>query len=320
MGTQTNAYEYNSFGEITEMSESYENPFRYCGEYYDAETGWVYLRNRYYNPETGRFINEGPARDGSNWYVYCKNNPVTFVDPWGLFDYNDRLKSNRDYNIDVQVMQNELAWLGYYSGAIDGYFGQQTLNAVNAYKNQMGLGNTGSDWGVVGVQTWSSLGLIYRTQEDINAGVQIINGGLKQYFDISSPVTSAVVNSTADFENHKLDSDWFIKQVKNQGPWNVKRNAEIWSKTLGISQNTYNKTVFFYGRPVVIDDIGNITYGYLGKAAGFSSTALKSGSFLYHIANHGLSDFKNEFLDERYVQLGVDWYTGKNIQVRFGVQ
>ncbi len=84
MGTQTNAYEYNSFGEITEMSESYENPFRYCGEYYDAETGWVYLRNRYYNPETGRFISEDPARDGSNWYTYCKNNPVTFVDRTGL--------------------------------------------------------------------------------------------------------------------------------------------------------------------------------------------------------------------------------------------
>ena len=84
MGTQTNAYEYNSFGEITEMSETYENPFRYCGEYYDAETGWIYLRNRYYNPETGRFINEDPARDGSNWYVYANNNPIMFFDPFGL--------------------------------------------------------------------------------------------------------------------------------------------------------------------------------------------------------------------------------------------
>ncbi len=83
-GTEENEYKYNAFGEISKMSESYENPFRYCGEYYDAETGWVYLRNRYYNPETGRFINEDPARDGSNWYVYCKNNPVTFVDPWGV--------------------------------------------------------------------------------------------------------------------------------------------------------------------------------------------------------------------------------------------
>ena len=75
--------------------------------------------------------------------------------------------------------------------------------------------------------------------------------------------------------------------------------------------------MIFYGRSVVIDDIGNITYGYLGKAAGFSATVLKGGSMGYHILNHGLTDFGNEFSDEAFVQLGVDWYNGKDIQVRF---
>ena len=88
-----------------------------------------------------------------------------------MFDYDDKLSVSTKYNEDVKVMQNELAWLGYYSGEIDGYFGQKTLDAVNLYKNAMGLGNTGSDWGVVGVQTWSSLGLIYRTQQDIDAEI-----------------------------------------------------------------------------------------------------------------------------------------------------
>ncbi len=60
------------------------NPFRYCGEYYDSETGLIYLRNRYYDSTLGRFISEDPARDGTNWYVYCENNPVGFVDPLGL--------------------------------------------------------------------------------------------------------------------------------------------------------------------------------------------------------------------------------------------
>ena len=59
------------------------NPFRYCGEYYDAESGFIYLRNRYYDPSTGRFITEDPARDGVNWYVYCSGNPVMFIDPSG---------------------------------------------------------------------------------------------------------------------------------------------------------------------------------------------------------------------------------------------
>ena len=49
-----------------------------------AESGNIYLRNRYYNSATGRFITEDPAQDGLNWYVYAGNNPVSFVDPWGL--------------------------------------------------------------------------------------------------------------------------------------------------------------------------------------------------------------------------------------------
>ena len=62
------------------------NPFRYCGEYYDEETGLIYLRNRYYDSSIGRFITEDPAKDGLNWYSYCGGNPVMFVDPWGLWD------------------------------------------------------------------------------------------------------------------------------------------------------------------------------------------------------------------------------------------
>ena len=60
------------------------NPFGYCGEYFDQETGFIYLRNRYYNPTIGRFTQEDPIRDGSNWYAYCANNPTSFVDPLGL--------------------------------------------------------------------------------------------------------------------------------------------------------------------------------------------------------------------------------------------
>ncbi len=56
---------------------------RYCGEYTDTESGLIYLRNRYYDPSIGRFITEDPIRDGSNWYIYCDNNPVMYVDPSG---------------------------------------------------------------------------------------------------------------------------------------------------------------------------------------------------------------------------------------------
>ena len=72
---------YDAFG--NGGNRSYSN-LGYCGEYFDNESGLIYLRARYYNPKTGRFINEDPIRDGLNWYVYCENNPVKFVDPSGL--------------------------------------------------------------------------------------------------------------------------------------------------------------------------------------------------------------------------------------------
>lgn len=67
------------------------NPFRYCGEYFDKETGTLYLRARYYDPEIGRFISEdiewGKDTDSLslNLYTYCGNNPILLNDPSGCY-------------------------------------------------------------------------------------------------------------------------------------------------------------------------------------------------------------------------------------------
>lgn len=83
-GEIVNSYEYDPWGKITSQSETVANNIKYSGEYYDTETGLIYLRNRYYDPNARRFTTEDPARDDLNWYCYCGNNPVNFVDPWGL--------------------------------------------------------------------------------------------------------------------------------------------------------------------------------------------------------------------------------------------
>ena len=73
---------YEAFGNLWD-GETPDN-FGYSGEYRDDESGLIYLRNRYYDSRSGRFITEDPAQDGLNWYVYAANNPISFVDPWGL--------------------------------------------------------------------------------------------------------------------------------------------------------------------------------------------------------------------------------------------
>ena len=83
-GAVLKSYDYDAFGEEADPSTTDANPFRYVGQYFDDETGTYYLRARYYNPDNGRFSQEDPIRSGLNWYAYCGNNPVMYVDPFGL--------------------------------------------------------------------------------------------------------------------------------------------------------------------------------------------------------------------------------------------
>ena len=57
----------------------------FMGQFFDAETGLFYNRERYYDPEIGRFINHDPVgtASGSNLYHYTAN-PIGYGDPLGL--------------------------------------------------------------------------------------------------------------------------------------------------------------------------------------------------------------------------------------------
>lgn len=58
----------------------------FAGYWYDKETGLYNCRARYYDPKSGRFISADPIGFGAgiNFYSYCNNNPVNYIDPLGL--------------------------------------------------------------------------------------------------------------------------------------------------------------------------------------------------------------------------------------------
>ena len=87
-------YSYDVFGEPTirdannaVISESaVGNSYMFTGRRWDNETDNYFYRMRYYNPEIGRFLQADPIgyAVGLNLYSYCGNNPINWIDPWGL--------------------------------------------------------------------------------------------------------------------------------------------------------------------------------------------------------------------------------------------
>jgi len=77
---------YTSFGGAVPSIQTVENLFRFPGQYYDQETGLHYNYFRYYDPMTGRYVTPDPIGlwGGVNLYSYVKNNPLMFIDRFGL--------------------------------------------------------------------------------------------------------------------------------------------------------------------------------------------------------------------------------------------
>jgi RHS repeat-associated protein len=74
-------YTYDAFGGIRTQSAASDNYWTFTGEQTDEESGFQYLRARYYDVEIGRFISNDPLGGG---YPYAGSNPVNATDPTGL--------------------------------------------------------------------------------------------------------------------------------------------------------------------------------------------------------------------------------------------
>jgi len=79
----------DAFGNLIASTGSTPNAYLYRGERYDADLGLYYLRARWYNPVTGRFMtrdpNSGSIYDPASLhrYNYGRANPSNYIDPSG---------------------------------------------------------------------------------------------------------------------------------------------------------------------------------------------------------------------------------------------
>lgn len=91
-GAITDGYAYDAFGNLLSSTGTTPNDFRYRGEQYDSTLGLQYLRARYYNPATGRFMSKDPYSGdvtdpkSLHKYAYAGANPIAGRDPSGWDD------------------------------------------------------------------------------------------------------------------------------------------------------------------------------------------------------------------------------------------
>jgi RHS repeat-associated protein len=100
-------YWYSVFGEVLAQSaDSIENPFTYTARESDIETGLMYYRARFFNPQIGRFISEDPIGLNAgdyNLYRYVSNNSINMKDPIGWEQCSISGIYIFDVNVDVTV-------------------------------------------------------------------------------------------------------------------------------------------------------------------------------------------------------------------------
>ena len=124
-GLNANYYDYDVFGKPFGETSDYG----YVGKPYDPVTGLSNYGYRDYSPKTARFTTVDPIRDGHNWYAYCSNDPINFVDLWGLsagdvklaFDIFDKNEINQMVKNLTEIQQLTLDAKMYQPGAGGNY-------------------------------------------------------------------------------------------------------------------------------------------------------------------------------------------------------
>ncbi len=90
-GAAVQELDYDAFGRVVLDTSPGFQPFGFSGGLYGPDTGLVRFGARDFDAEAGRWTARDPARfdGGANHYAYVNNNPVHWLDPWGLCDAGD---------------------------------------------------------------------------------------------------------------------------------------------------------------------------------------------------------------------------------------
>ena len=248
-GTVVKDYRYDAFGVAKNQDREDTNAWRFCGEYFDVESGLIYLRARYMNPEARRFLSEdthwntknmiygdkpqkireskdalglnvytyapdiNAVRQSSNLYAYGMSNLIMYQDPSG----HVAILAIAFISVFAGMLS------GTITGAVDSYSRYGELNSsvmLDWTLKGIGLGSIGA----LGIASAGALAAVGTTAVAGAAG----GGGVLA----AKQITEAILKVSSQSINHIMDA---------KHAWDKVVTNVNWNSVQGVIQNTMQK-------------------------------------------------------------------------------
>jgi RHS repeat-associated protein len=163
-GAVVGRYDYNAWGAPTRHGGA-ASSLQYDGQYTDGETGFQYLRARYYDPATGQFVTQDPAFILSDArYGFANDDPLTFSDPTGQWFGIDTLLGTAigavvgtvsgagAYGVSVLAGSDQFSWRQLGASTVGGLVGGAAAGACEG-TTWVGTVACGAGGGAIGAAT-----------------------------------------------------------------------------------------------------------------------------------------------------------------------
>ena len=283
-GEKIVSYKYDSWGDLISIKDlngeeiidenhiGKINPIRYRSYYYDEETGLYYLTNRYYNPKWGRFISPDSVFGSNQDILSCNLYAYVSNNPINNYDHNG----------------TSLKSLFKKAKSVVKKVVKKVSKIINNITNAGSKTNTKSN-----------------TPNKNN---------LPDYSDELNKVLQQ--NATeANYYSKTLSQmaalKYFKDQVNHKQEWDYKRE-EIWEQEFDVPYLGTQGKFIFNGEVITTEDFGNIHYGYVGKAMGFSDELLYMGGGYAHCGVNPLvlvgPYYCDDPNDHKAIKKGIDMW------------
>jgi len=149
---------YDVWGGVRQGSAAGGPKGRYVanlGHVQDDESGLVYMRARYYEPESGRFISEDRMGSGENWYLYANSNPIAKVDSSGN---NDEVAQATGALLVWWGVTLMMVGVGMFAVGLKNFYAGLSQAQLGLVQKNYGIAGGGRNLGMgAALSVWSAL-------------------------------------------------------------------------------------------------------------------------------------------------------------------